>query len=72
MSRRTSSTRTPTAGSASAGKKYQIKLNASDDQYIASKTVTNVQSMLSGGNTFGLFNVVGTKNNLAIRQLVNQ
>ena len=37
-----------------------------------SQTVTNVQSMLSGNNTFALFNVVGTKNNLAIRNLVNQ
>jgi branched-chain amino acid transport system substrate-binding protein len=54
------------------GQKYQIKLNASDDQYIASKTVTNVQSMISEGNTFALFNVVGTKNNLAIRNLVNE
>jgi len=43
-----------------------------DDAYVASKTVTNVNSMLTGGNTFALFNVVGTKNNLAIRSLVNQ
>src|SRR5262245_41794354 len=49
-----------------AGKKYQIKLKDYDDQYIASKTVTNVQDMLNSNNVFGLFNVVGTKNNLAI------
>ena len=55
-----------------AGKKYQLKLNDMDDAYVASKTVTNVNSMLTGGNTFALFNVVGTKNNLAIRSLVNQ
>jgi branched-chain amino acid transport system substrate-binding protein len=53
------------------GKKYQIKLKAMDDQYIASKTVTNVQDMLSSNNVFGLFNVVGTKNNLAIRDTIN-
>ncbi len=54
------------------GKKYKIKLNDMDDGYVASKTATNVNSMLTGGNTFALFNVVGTKNNLAIRDLVNQ
>jgi branched-chain amino acid transport system substrate-binding protein len=54
------------------GKKYQIKLKDYDDQYIASKTVTNVQNMLNSNNVFGLFNVVGTKNNLAIRDLINQ
>jgi branched-chain amino acid transport system substrate-binding protein len=53
------------------GKKYQIKLKDYDDQYIASKTVTNVQTMLNSNNVFGLFNVVGTKNNLAIRDLIN-
>ncbi len=53
------------------GTKYQIKLKNYDDQYIASKTVTNVQNMLSSNNVFGLFNVVGTKNNLAIRDLIN-
>ena len=55
-----------------AGKKYQIKLVAKDDQYVATQTVSNVQSLLSSNNTFALFNVVGTKNNLAIRNLVNQ
>ena len=55
-----------------AGKKYKINLVAKDDQYIASQTVTNVQSMISDNNTFALFNVVGTKNNLAIRNTVNQ
>ena len=54
-----------------AGKKYQIKLHAADDQYIASQTFNNVQTMLNANKTFALFNVVGTKNNLAIRQLVN-
>ncbi len=55
-----------------AGKKYKIKIVAKDDQYIASQTVSNVQSMISSNDTFALFNVVGTKNNLGIRSLVNQ
>ncbi len=54
-----------------AGKKYQIKLVAKDDAYVASRTVTNVQSLLNDDHVFALFNVVGTKNNLAIRDLVN-
>ena len=36
---------------------------------IASQTVTNVQSLLNDDNVFALFNVVGTKNNLAIRDI---
>ena len=54
-----------------AGKKYQIKLVAKDDAYAADKTVTNVQSLLNDTKVFALFNVVGTKNNLAIRNTVN-
>jgi branched-chain amino acid transport system substrate-binding protein len=55
-----------------AGKKYQLKLVAKDDQYDASKTVTNVQGLISDTKVFALLNVVGTKNNLAIRNLVSQ
>jgi branched-chain amino acid transport system substrate-binding protein len=54
-----------------AGKKYQINLVDKDDQYIASKTQTNVQSLIDDTKVFALFNVVGTKNNLAIRNLVD-
>ncbi|MDQ1535409.1 MAG: branched-chain amino acid transport system substrate-binding protein [Actinomycetota bacterium] len=54
-----------------AGKKYQIKLVAKDDAYDAGKTVTNVQSLINDSKVFALFNVVGTKNNLAIRNFVN-
>lgn len=53
------------------GKKYQIKLEVKDDAYAAEKTVANVQSLIDS-NVFGLFNVVGTKNNLAIRDQVNE
>ena len=55
-----------------AGKKYQIKLVAKDDAYVASRTVTNVLSLLNDDHVFALLNVVGTKNNLAIRDLVNR
>lgn len=54
-----------------AGKKYKVDLVAKDDAYEAAKTVANVQSLLDQ-NVFGLFNVVGTKNNLAIRDQVNE
>ena len=54
-----------------AGKKYQINLVDKDDQYNASQTVTNVQSLINDTKVFALFNVVGTKNNLAIRNTVN-
>ena len=55
-----------------AGKKYKIKLVAKDDAYVASRTVTNVNSLLTDSHVFALLNVVGTKNNLAIRDLVNR
>jgi branched-chain amino acid transport system substrate-binding protein len=55
-----------------AGKKYKINLVAKDDAYVASRTVTNVNSLLSDDHVFALLNVVGTKNNLAIRDLVNR
>ena len=54
-----------------AGKKYKVKLVAKDDAYEASRTVTNVQSLITADDVFALFDVVGTKNNLAIRDNVN-
>jgi branched-chain amino acid transport system substrate-binding protein len=53
------------------GKKYQIKVIDKDDAYNASQTVTNVQSLINDDKVFALFNVVGTKNNLGIRNTVN-
>ncbi len=53
------------------GTKYQIKLVDKDDQYNASQTVTNVQSLINDSKVFALFNVVGTKNNLAIRNTIS-
>ena len=54
-----------------AGKQYKVNLVAKDDAYEAAKTVANVQSLMDE-NVFGLFNVVGTKNNLAIRDMINE
>ena len=55
-----------------AGSKYKIELVNKDDEYLADKTVTNVNSLINDDQVFALFNVVGTKNNLAIRDLVNE
>ena len=55
-----------------AGKKYKLQLVVKDDAYDAQRTVTNVQSLISDDKVFALLNVVGTKNNLAIRNLINQ
>jgi branched-chain amino acid transport system substrate-binding protein len=54
-----------------AGKKYKINLVPKDDAYDAAKTVANANSLIDSTKVFGLFNVVGTKNNLAIRDTVN-
>jgi branched-chain amino acid transport system substrate-binding protein len=55
-----------------AGTKYQIELIARDDAYAAEQTFSNVQSLVDDDDVFALFNVVGTKNNLAIRDYVNE
>ncbi len=54
-----------------AGKKYQIKLVSKDDAYDAARTSTNVNSLINSDKVFALFNNVGTKNNLGIRETVN-
>ena len=55
-----------------AGKKYKIKLVSKDDAYDAAKTSTQRrQSLINSDKVFALFNVVGTKNNLGIRETVN-
>jgi branched-chain amino acid transport system substrate-binding protein len=54
-----------------AGKKYKIQLEAKDDGYNSDQTVSNVDALISE-DVFALFNVVGTKNNLAIRDAVNE
>ncbi len=53
------------------GQKYRIELVAKDDAYQADRTVENVTSLVNDDGVFALFDVVGTKNNLAIRDFVN-
>jgi len=55
-----------------AGTKYKIELVNKDDEYLADKTVANVNSLINDDKVFALFDVVGTKNNLAIRDMVNE
>lgn len=57
-----------------AGKKYQIKVVDKDDEYNASKTVQNINELLGteGDKAFAVFNVVGTANNIAIREVLNE
>ena len=51
------------------GKKYKIETADKDDEYNAQKTAQNVQELAgtSGDKAFAVFNVVGTSNNINIR-----
>lgn len=53
-----------------AGKKYQIKVVDKDDEYNPAKTAANISEEIGpdGDKAFAVFNVVGTANNIAIRQ----
>jgi len=53
------------AGGGVQGKK--IEMVTKDDQYDSGKTKANVDELTQKDGVFGLFNVVGTPNNLAIR-----
>jgi branched-chain amino acid transport system substrate-binding protein len=56
---------------AGSGHKYKIIIKDKDDAYLASNTVTNVNTLITADKVFALMNTVGTKNNLAIRNKVN-
>jgi branched-chain amino acid transport system substrate-binding protein len=45
----------------------QVKIITKDDQYDSGKTKTNTQELTQQDKVFAMFNVVGTPNNLAIR-----
>src|SRR5262245_28209630 len=53
-----------------AGNNYTISFEDKDDQYNAQNTVANIDELVGqdGANAFASFSVVGTANNLAIRQ----
>lgn len=57
-----------------AGKKYKIQVKDKDDEYNASKTVQNINELVGtdGTGAFAVFNVVGTANNVAIRDKLDQ
>jgi ABC-type branched-subunit amino acid transport system substrate-binding protein len=55
-----------------AGTQYQIELVDTDDEYLPAETVSNVNQLITDDDVFALFNVVGTRNNLAIREIVNE
>ncbi len=52
-----------------AGEKYQIEVEDQDDEYNPARTSANIDELLGveGDGAFGVFNVVGTANNIAIR-----
>ncbi|HET6952499.1 MAG TPA: ABC transporter substrate-binding protein [Acidimicrobiales bacterium] len=56
-----------------AGKKYTITYEDKDDQYNPEVTTQNIDELVGteGENAFAVFSVVGTANNLAIRQTLN-
>ena len=56
------------------GKSYQLEWETKDDEYNAAETVSNLQEMLGteGDKAFAAFSVVGTANNLAIRDDLNE
>ena len=57
----------------SRGKKYKIELVAKDDAYDGARRRSRTCSRsIDDDKVFGLFNVVGTKNNLAIRDTSNE
>ncbi|QXC60462.1 ABC transporter substrate-binding protein [Aquihabitans sp. G128] len=56
------------------GKKYKIEVVDKDDEYNASKTVQNINEEVGtdGDKAFAVFNVVGTANNVAIRESLDE
>jgi len=56
-----------------AGKKYKIEVTAKDDEYKPASTAQNIESEVGtdGTDAFAVFNVVGTANNVAIRDDLN-
>lgn len=55
------------------GEKYTIEVEGQNDNYVPSETVDNLNNMLGedGQDAFAAFSVVGTANNIAIRETMN-
>jgi branched-chain amino acid transport system substrate-binding protein len=56
------------------GRTFQIATEDRDDQYEAGRTASNIESLVGpdGTDAFAVFSVVGTANNLAIRDTLNE
>jgi branched-chain amino acid transport system substrate-binding protein len=56
------------------GESYTIEVVDRDDEYNASRTVQNINELVGreGDRAFAVFNVVGTANNLAIREALDE
>lgn len=50
---------------------YTIELKTVDDAYEPSRTTTNVTELVESDGVFGIFAVVGTPNNVAVRDYLN-
>lgn len=55
-----------------AGKKYKIEVKDKDDEYNAAKTISNTQTLVNDDKVFGMFSVIGTANNIGIRDFLGQ
>jgi branched-chain amino acid transport system substrate-binding protein len=55
-----------------AGETYQIEIEDADDEYNPARTVENIDELVgtNGDEAFAVFNVVGTANNIAIRDVL--
>jgi branched-chain amino acid transport system substrate-binding protein len=54
------------------GKKYKIEIEDKDDEYNPARTASNIDELVGtdGDKAFAVFNVVGTANNIAIRDVL--
>jgi branched-chain amino acid transport system substrate-binding protein len=54
------------------GKKYKIEIEDQDDEYNPARTAANIDELVGtdGDKAFAVFNVVGTANNIAIRDVL--
>jgi branched-chain amino acid transport system substrate-binding protein len=54
------------------GKKYQVEIEDQDDEYNPARTASNIDELVGtdGDKAFAVFNVVGTANNIAIRDVL--
>jgi branched-chain amino acid transport system substrate-binding protein len=55
-----------------AGETYQIEVEDEDDEYNPARTAANIEELVGaeGDDAFAVFNVVGTANNIAIRDFL--